>query len=58
MINTSIEEQKLLRSLNDLGMDSETINQFIQSIKLNQWDNGKRILAYHRSKLLSDVHDT
>ncbi len=58
MIRTSIDEQELFRSLNDLGMDSETIRQFMQSIRLNQWENGKRILSSYRSKLLTNVHET
>lgn len=58
MASMIIDEQELLRSLGDLGMDSETIQQFIQSIRLKQWKNGKRILTSHRSKLLSDVHET
>lgn len=58
MISTIVNEQELLRALEDLGMEPKTIEQFVQCVRLKQWDIGKRLLLSHRSKLLSDVHET
>ena len=58
MICAIADKQELIHALGDLGMEPKLIDQFIQSIRLRQWDNGKRILASHRSKLLSDVHES
>lgn len=57
MDETTVDEQKMACALADLGMDPEMVEQFIQCFHLRQWERGKRILASHRSKLLSDVHE-
>lgn len=57
MEGTVDDEQEMLHALEYSGMEPEMIEQFMQSFRLKRWDNGRRILASHRSKLLSDVHE-
>lgn len=58
MINSIVDEQELLNALDDLGMEHNMIEQFMKNFHSSQWDNSKKILLSHRSKLLSDVHKT
>ena len=56
MNNPIGNEQEIQSALEDSGMEPETINQLLESLRLGQKEKVKRILASHRSKLLSDVH--
>lgn len=52
-----VDEQEILLTLEESGMEPEMIEQFFKNFRFGQSDNGKRILSSHRSKLLSDVHE-
>ena len=57
-MNHSIEdEQELQAALSDAGMEEETAQRLIESLRLGEKEKAKKILAAHRSKLLSDVHE-
>lgn len=49
-------EREMLLALKNSGMESEMIEQFLESLRSGRTDKGKRILSSHRSRLLSDVH--
>ncbi|MEK3988547.1 MULTISPECIES: hypothetical protein [Robertmurraya] len=51
-----VDEQEILLAFEELGMEPEMIEQFIESFRLGQRDKGRRILTSYRFKLLSDVH--
>ncbi|WP_100489215.1 hypothetical protein [Sporolactobacillus pectinivorans] len=51
-----VDEQEILLALEESGMESEMIEQFMESFRSGQTDKEKWILLSHRSKLLSDVH--
>ena len=57
MSEAMIDERETASALADLGMEPEMVDQFMRCFHLRQWEKGRRILASHRSKLLSDVHD-
>lgn len=37
-------------------MESDMIEQLMESFRLEQWNKIKRMLSSYRSKLLSDIH--
>jgi hypothetical protein len=50
-------KQETVMALQDAGMDDAHIEQFLKAAGDKQWDKAKYILAAHRSRLLSQVHE-
>ena len=51
------DEQKMRIALHDSEMEPETIDIFIESIRLGRLDSAELILSSHRSQILNEVYD-
>lgn len=49
-------EEAIMQNLEDAGCDSETIECFMKEYREHKRDDGLRLLAEHRRKLLDNLH--
>ena len=51
------DEDKLISTLKDAGMDLHIISEFINSLNSGYYEKSKKILLRQRIELLSRIHD-
>ena len=55
--SVDFEEKELIDALTDSGMDTESIEEFVNYFRLNQTEYEKRMLFSLRAMIVNDLHE-